>query len=891
VLQADGAGGVWCGTITARDGLYHLGSNDGAFRHVDLPMTIASVTALRRDRQGTLWVGSPDGLYRLDGGGGGTRVFNVADGLPNGFIMALLEDRGGHLWIGTRKGLARLNSVSRPRSGQGPDLSTFGVRDGLPSGRIESLIETADGVLWAGTAEGLAERVSRRALNGREFQSYRLAQGLSAHSVGALAEDRDGNLWIGTFGSGAMKVARNGFTTYGEDDGASYIGALFESRDGAMCIVSRPENALSIARFENGRFVHFRPAWPPGLTYFGWGRGQVAVQDQTGDWWIATGHGAYRFARTSRVEELAGLRPAAIYTARDGLPGDNIYRVFPDSSGHVWIGTIGPLEEDGLVQWDRATGKLRAFGKAEGLTKPAPTAFAEDRAGGIWIGFYHGGLARYRNGRFDLFGEAEGIDSPVNTLFLDSAGRLWIGCALGLLRVDEPAQSRPRFQRYGHADGLASEYIGALTEDRLGRVYAATGRGIDRFAPQSTGLGPIRHYTTSDGVVPGEIDLAHCDRDGNLWFGSPLGLSRLVPTPDRAGASPPVLITGVSTGGLPRPISDLGESAVENLRVGRMPMRIDFVGLGFSPGETLRYQYRLEGDEAGWSPPTDHRSVIYASLSPGSYRFLVRVVTSDDSTSLQPASIAFSVLPPLWRTWWFLAASGFALGLAMYGLHRYRLKQLLAVAEVRARIATDLHDDIGASLSQIAILSELAQREGSVAEARRKTPLAEIAGISRQLVDSMSDIVWAIAPEHDRLTNLVYRMRRFAADLLGAHGIVLQFRSTVADRDLKIGADVRRQLYLIFKEAIHNIVRHSGAARVEVDLNRQGSYLYLSLADDGRGFDPTVEYEGRGLRSMQSRAGALGGKVRWESSPGAGSRVWITVRLAPVKPLSALRGK
>ena len=226
----------------------------------------------------------------------------------------------------------------------------------------------------------------------------------------------------------------------------------------------------------------------------------------------------------------------------------------------------------------------------------------------------------------------------------------------------------------------------------------------------------------------------------------------------------------------------------------------------------------------------------------------------------------------------------------LFALHRYRLAQAVAVADVRTRIATDLHDDIGASLSQIAILSEVAQRTALSPEPGTRLPLTEIAGISRALVDAMSDIVWAINPDHDRLSNLVYRMRRFAMDVLGGQGIAVRFRSTVVDHDLKIGVDVRRQVYLIFKEGVHNIARHSGADRVQVDLDRLEDRLMLQLRDNGAGFDPDAQYQGRGLANMRQRAAALRGKVEFASAPGKGTLLRMTVPLERKTILAAVRG-
>jgi ligand-binding sensor domain-containing protein/signal transduction histidine kinase len=891
VLYEDRSGAVWAG---GGGGVFRLGPKDSAFHEVDMPRREDDMaTAILMDRRGVLWVGLANGLYRRDPDGSAKR-YTKADGLPADYIMALIEDRAGHMWVGTRGGLARVDTAREAGGAPGGlgGLRVYGVKDGLPAPRVESLLETSDGTVWVGTTLGIAEYIPGTRDGGREFRSYTLAQGLSARSVGALAEDRDGNLWIGTFGSGAMKVAHSGFVTYAEADGLPYAVSVMETRQGEFCAISRGESGITIGRFDGRRFESVQPAWPKSLTYFGWGRGQIAVQDEGGEWWIATGQGLCRFGAAARVQQLAGARPKAIYTTRDGLAGENIFRVFEDSRCDIWIGTIGLDHADGLARWGRKTGRIEAFSTADGLPKsPVPTAFAEDGSGNVWIGLFHGGLARYRpGGRFTTFTAAEGIPGQVRTLYMDAAGRLWIGTTQGLVRADDLTAERPRFSTFTTTHGLSSAYVGAIAEDRWGRIYAATGRGIDRFEPQPGGPGRIRHYTTSDGVVPGELELALRDRQGALWFSSPLGLSQLAPSLERTRAPPPVLITGLSAGGVARAISDLGESNVAGLKLGQTPIRVDFVGLDCSPGEALHYQYMLENADREWGPPTDQRTVVYASLAAGTYRFLVRAVASDGAASPRPATIAFTVPPPAWRSWWFLAACGLAGVLLLLALHRYRLAQAVAVADVRTRIATDLHDDIGASLSQIAILSEVAKRTALSPEAGARLPLTEIAGISRALVDAMSDIVWAINPDHDHLSNLVYRMRRFATDVLGGQGIALQFRSSVAEHDLKIGVDVRRQVYLIFKEGIHNIARHSGADRVEADLDRVGDHLTLRLSDNGRGFDPDAEYQGRGLANMRKRAAALRGKVEFTSAPGKGTLLRMTVPVERRTILAAVRG-
>jgi signal transduction histidine kinase len=280
----------------------------------------------------------------------------------------------------------------------------------------------------------------------------------------------------------------------------------------------------------------------------------------------------------------------------------------------------------------------------------------------------------------------------------------------------------------------------------------------------------------------------------------------------------------------------------------------------------------VQGADSRWSPPSLPRSVHYANLSPASYRFLVRAVNSEGIASAQPASISFMILPPVWLRWWFQLLAAAVAAAAVYRLHRYRVARLLELERVRTRIATDLHDDIGSSLSQIAILSEVAGRLVDPAHPKLAEPLADIAGISRDLVDSMSDIVWAIDPERDHVDDLLHRMRRFASDVLSPRDIRLGFHSPAEEQDLRMVADLRRQIFLIFKEAVHNVLRHSGATEVRVDFRVVHGWHSLRVADNGGEFDfardrDTV-HEGHGLRSMRERARDIGGGTEIHSRSG-----------------------
>jgi signal transduction histidine kinase len=299
----------------------------------------------------------------------------------------------------------------------------------------------------------------------------------------------------------------------------------------------------------------------------------------------------------------------------------------------------------------------------------------------------------------------------------------------------------------------------------------------------------------------------------------------------------------------------------------------------------LRYQHKLEGVDQDWGAFTEQRAVHLANLAPGSYRFLVRAVNAAGVVSEIPATFSFTILSPVWQRWWFLALAATMVGLAGYVVYRYRVAQLLKLERMRTRIATDLHDDIGSSLSQIAILSEVSRQLLGKEQNGVSESLAQIANTSRDLVDSMSDIVWAINPRRDRVSDLTQRMREFAGDLFTARDIEFSFRVPAGGLEVRLDSDMRRQLYLIFKEAVNNAARHSRCTRAEIEFEVAQDRLLLQVRDNGRGFDPNddagTSRNGNGLASMRERARALGGEIEIISQANPGTAVKLNLPLSP----------
>jgi signal transduction histidine kinase/ligand-binding sensor domain-containing protein len=881
-LGADGD--IWCSTAA---GLYRFDRKHLRFEAMVAEPPGGWWTAMLPDRDGSLWFGSDMLAHRLPDGH--IDRYGPAEGFAKSLIRVsdILRDRRGRLWVATWAGLYRMTPA--PAIGRNSVERIYTERDGLPNHTVFSLFQSSTGRLLVGHSLGGAfEFVEGNGSTPDRFRSLAGKNGLEIPEVGipsidTMGEDVAGNIWL----SRAMRVAKAGFVSYGMQDGlkTNDIGSIFEDVGGRLTVLTCDPRCRFINTLDGGSFAGTKPRLPDNIEQVTWGFGQIHLQDHTGIWWVATEKGLCRYPRVSRVADLARIAPERVYTKADGLQGDEVFRIFEDSKGDLWLSTLGA---NVVGRWRRAADTIESYSRnTNGGPLDVPTVFAEDHAGSIWVGFYGPNLARYRQGRFEVFTASEGMpQSSIRSLFVDHAGRLWIGTGReGLVRVDQPSAEIPRFQILTTRSGLSSNEINAITEDRQGKLYMGTGRGIDRLDPAT---GHIRHYTAAEGLgFSATPRIAYRDRQGAHWFGGAGLLRFLPPVVDEAWQAPAIRISRVAVAGAERPISELGEHAVDlhTLGAAQNDLHIEFAALSFAVGQTLRYQYRLEGIDSDWGAPTEQRSISYAALPAGRYRFLVRAVNSDGVVSDPPASIRFAVALPFWLSPWVVASMTLLAASAILGAHRYRVGQLLKVERIRTDIATDLHDDIGATLSQISLLTGLARKDIHADHLQLDSRLAHIGDLSRGLVDAMSEIVWALNPQHDHLSDLASRMRRFASDVFTAGEILFEFAVPAKGEDQGISPETRRQVFLIFKECVNNIVKHAACRRVRAVLQVQPQRIHLTLIDDGKGISSANSFEGNGMASIRRRARSLGANLTYNQEPGGGTRIDLAV------PIGGRRGK
>jgi signal transduction histidine kinase/ligand-binding sensor domain-containing protein len=910
------------------DGLYAATEASDQVRLEKIPLTlppeIASVNLgeLQEGDDGSFWMNSTLGVVRLLPDQR-VVVYRVTKGLGP-ISTGMLRERNGRIWLSRSLDVFVFQPETfESLAGSGKltihELSAFPVAtarteteialpskpgeaihlttgDFLKDYQAQKFYQSRDGHVWLTTDGELLE------YDGRQFHRYTVAQGLAPGML-RMTEDLAGNIWIG--GRTLIRLDRQSIHTYTEADGlhATDIQAITEAVDGTMYFAN---SDYYISRLAGTSFVTTR-ATVAKSAVFRWAS-RYAMVDHRGDLWIISREKLYRFA----AGDLA--RPAATYTEAEGLTFNESYQIFEDHAGTVWV-SQQPLtrpESSGLARLAPGETTFRRLTPADGYPMgKSASSFAEDREGNLWLGFYEGGLARVTNGRVTFFADKGTIPPGLITdILIDRSNRLWLSTTTGgLSRWDDPHSATPVFVNFNTNSGMSSNNVRTITEDNLGNIYAGTVRGVDRLSPDSA---HIKHLSVSDGLAGDFVADSHCDRTGAIWFATTNGVSRLVPAVEDAREPPAVLLGGLRVAGVAQAISDLGQPSMvlPELSHTQNTIQVDFFALDFRPGAGLRYQYKLEGSGQDWSLFSDQRTVTLANLQAGRYRLLVRAINSDGQISTQPAVVMFRILPPFWLRWWFIALCILLVAAVVIAIYRYRIARLREVnaalqeanraaenlrlakeerlaelERVRQRIATDLHDDIGASLTQIAILSEVAQQQNSLGNGAVAEPLGMIYNVSNELVGTMSDIVWAINPRKDHLHDLTQRMRRFASDVLSAKDIDFEFIAPPHADNLALGANVRREVFLIFKEAVNNVVKHSQATVVAIGFDVAGDRLRLQIRDNGNGFVPPApgtvssadlfsdQRGGNGLISMRRRAADLGGEYSLESSPGHGTTV------------------
>jgi ligand-binding sensor domain-containing protein/signal transduction histidine kinase len=748
-------------------------------------------------------------------------------------VTCALEDQNGQLWIGSRGlGLFRY----------GPDgsVETFSSRNGLGSDLIYCLHEDAEGNLWVGTHGGGLRRIRRAAL-----QVFGREQGITSGHVTSLAEGPNSSLWVGTENDGLFRLEK-GKATLLSGSKRLTIRSVLQTADGQVWIGTSPGGLLKLenGQLEPGAPPTLEPLAPESHVY-------SLLEDSAKRLWVGTlGATALPFRQGAGWNSVA-------------LPPDrrwDVVAMAEDASGTLWIGTDG----QGLLRWDG--NQWNVFNRSHGLPSATLRSLFASKDGALWIGTEGGGISRFKNGVFSKCSSRHGLpDDSIQFITEDFNRNLWMSSFQGVFSL--PASQTEAF------------FSG--TTPRISPLTLSTAEGLPSL--ECTG-----------GFQPSGL----MDRHGKLWIPTFRGLALIDPTKPRPPLLPPaVYLEAIAIDGAQE---DLGrtafvQNALRSLTPGRHRCEIRYSAVQLTAPGRVRFRYRMQGVDPDWVDAGSRRIAIYSVLPPGDHRFEVQARVQDGQWSPSLASVQLLVPPLFWERPGFLWASGLSAAalIAFFARNttrrrfQARLRQLEAQRQLeaeRTRIAQDIHDDLGAGLTQIGWLGSMTEKNPDHSESVR-THARKISATAREMVRSLDEIVWAVRPENDSLQALLDYFGHRVDEFSENSPIRVWFPPPASIPELIVPAEVRHNFYLSCKECLNNALKHSQASEIRITLQILDQQLQAEIRDNGRGFSQESS-RGNGLPNMRRRIQSLGGSFELTSTPQIGTVVRICVPLPAANPTS-----
>ena len=795
---------------------------------------------------GRVWMGTRDaGLFSLQNG----REF-VPAGQSDRKINCLLPGDGEELWVGTDAGLVRWN---------GSELTRSGVPQSLRRVQVLALTRDRDSNIWAGTAGGLM-RIDAHGVASADSSGRQLG------AVSAIFEDREGDLWVGGT-KGIERYRDSTFLTYSAPtaDSSQDAGPLYVDASGRTWFGP-----------SGGGLGWLKGAEKGSVADAGLGKDVVySIDGGRGEVWIGRQRGGL-----TRLRDQGGSLAAETYTAASGLAPGSVYAVHRNRDGTVWAGTLG----DGLSRI--RGGRITTFTTSDGLASNTISAIEEGAGGAMWFATPNG-LNEFAQNHWRLYTSQEGLPpGRINCLTLDSAGILWIGTSAGLAFLRDGRVRTPREP----PESLLDEVLG-ISDDGRGSLWIATARHVvrasrDHLLSNRPSANDVREFTSADGIPAPEGVRRHrtvvLDASGRVWFSLQQGISVVDPSRQASQSVPAIVhIQSVAADG-----RQLDTRSPLKIPTSRQRITFGFIGLSLSVPERVRFRYRLDGFDHDWSAPVAAHDTAYTNLSPGPYRFHVIACNSEGIWNSAEATVAVEMTPMVWQTLRFRLAVVGACILGVLSVYRFRLHQLTRQLNLRfeerlaerTRIAQDLHDTLLQGLLSASMQLHVAV-ESVPADLPAKPQLKRVLQLMQQVVGEGRNAVRGLRASGAGADDLEDALSRLRAE----HAISgsAEFRVIVEGKSRPLNPFIRDEVYRIGREALINAFRHSGAARVEVELDYAADQLRLVVRDSGSGIDPEVLRSGReghwGLPGMRERAERIGARFKVWSRAAAGTEVELTV--------------
>jgi ligand-binding sensor domain-containing protein/signal transduction histidine kinase len=811
----------------------------------------SAVISMTESTDGRVWLGTRDkGLFYMTDG----QVLAVGKGFEDARITCLLPLENGELWVGTEKGVMRWDGAA---------LTTAGVPSSLRHTQALAMIRDRDSNIWVGTAGGLV-RVNRDEVS---FDTDRETPA----PVTALYEDREGNLWVGS-PQGIERLRDSAFVTYS-------AGGLQSESSGPVYVDQ--EGRAWFAPFQGG--LHWLKGEKSGnVTNDGLSQDVVySISGSKRELWIGR-----QQSGLTHLRYVGGSIITDTFTQADGLAQNSVYAVDQSRDGAVWAGTLS----GGVSEYTNR--HFTTYTTANGLASNTITAIAEGADDTMWFATPNG-ISALSKGQWRVLGLRDGMPSDdVNCLLSDSVGTLWIGTASGLAFLNSGHVQVPR-----QAPASLHEQILGIAEDRNGRLWIATSNHVlaanrDKLVGDALSGADVREYGLEDGLLGTEGVKRHqsvfADPFGRVWFSMNRGLS-VVDTTRAFGSSAPAIvqIEGLTADGN-------GTDLRRPVRISPGGHRVTFLysGLSLSVPERVRFKYKLDGFDQGWSEPVSNREAVYTNLSHGAYRFHVMASNSDGLWKGSESSISFTIEPAFWQTWWFRLSSGVAIALVILAYTRFRMVTLTRQLSVRfeerlaerTRIARELHDTLlqgfHGLLLRFQTVSNLLPERPAEAKQRLESAIDQAAQTITEGRDAVQQLRSSTVVTNDLAVAVSALGEELAADETNHNSAVFCVEVEGTPRDLH--PILRDEVYRIAAEAMRNAFRHAQARQIEVEILYEERQLRLRVRDDGKGVDPKLLHdEGRpghwGLDGMHERAKLVGAHLNVWSELDSGTEVELRV--------------
>ena len=919
MLLEDRRGVLWIGT--AGGGLSSYAGGEIKTYTVKDGLAGNSINALLEDTNEDIWVGTPTGLSCWRDG----KFLPVPANLRSTFIFDLAKDHEGNIWIATMsKGVICLHSgefykVGLPATeyrniagrcllvddqdrvwvGSRSKYVTcfeqgtwqfYGTNRGMPSVVLNRLAQTPDGMVWAGSMnEGLYY------FQDGQFHALRKDDGLSDDAILSLFVGRDRFLWVGTQAGGLCRIGPKKLSVYQvmQGDSECQLRSLAETTNGDLWVGTYGQGLFHQTGKE---FVSCLPTFGSEASSHVLLEALLGVRD--GSLWWGAGPVLY--------EEKDGK--VLFSCVGEWLVGDRVWCLCENRNGGMWVGTFnGQLS---LL-------KEGTFTPVDGLSGKPITALAQEPDGTLWVGSLGGGLSRLQNRKLTTFTAKDGLGSDlIRTLLLDKEGTLWIGTDGGGFS----RWSHGKLSNFTSAQGLTDDTVLQILEDDDGNLWLGCNRGICYFnkgALEDVGIGKINAlhpliFGEPEGMPSeqcvGSFGAALKSSTGKLYFSTAKGIVVIDPLQQTNNPVAPTalledaLIDGRPPTNFPDQIWDA--SAFENDKTligkikglqippGRHTFEFRYTGLSFDAPERVQFKYRLKGLDPDWIEADGAVRVAHYNYVPaGRYEFQVMAGNVNGKWNQSMATMPFVVLPHYWQNIWFkvimllMGLSLLAGGIRYIERRRYRarikrLEQEQAMESERARIARDLHDELGSSLARISMLSDLGQlRDGSVEHFKKRVD--KISNFAIRTARSLDEIVWAVNPRNDSLRSLLLYITQFSRELFEDASIRCRYQIPDDLPQTPLPPEVRHNLFLVVKEILCNTLKHAQASEVSLIAKIDSDQFKIIIQDDGVGFNSfsvQAKSERNGLLNMRQRIEAIGGQFVLETKPKGGTTVSLIIK-------------